>query len=278
MITYKKYPPPHHLKPFVECFYVWEVNGLTHPLIVESPPTGYASMVFNYGNLYEVASADRNYSFIHSTFITGQASKSYHFKVNKPIGVIGVVFLPAAISTLFGLPMFEFTDERHDLSAVLGKETITLKSKIEDSFDTQERINHLVAFLTETLQKNKYRLDKADYASSLIINRNGVININDLLLELYISRRQFEKSFLYKVGVSPKYFARVRRISYLCNQLVQKNWDAKHLQNLVYDLGYYDQAHFIKDFSSFTGKSPLVYLKNNVELGKWLKNDAFLQS
>ena len=88
--------------------------------------------------------------------------------------------------------------------------------------------------------------------------------------ELYVCRRQFERQFLNKVGVSPKYYARVRRIGYLCSLMALKKWNIDDWHELIYQAGYYDQSHFIKEFTAFTGKSPSFYLKNNIELGNFL--------
>ncbi|MDQ4139062.1 MAG: helix-turn-helix domain-containing protein [Bacteroidota bacterium] len=44
------------------------------------------------------------------------------------------------------------------------------------------------------------------------------------------------------------------------------NW-----QDLYFDYDYYDQSHFIKDFTEFTGRSPSEYLIGNAELIHYLK-------
>jgi hypothetical protein len=50
-MRYQKYQPAPHLAPFVVCYFVWEqIDRLAAPLRIESPPSGFASMVFSYGN------------------------------------------------------------------------------------------------------------------------------------------------------------------------------------------------------------------------------------
>ncbi len=259
------------MRPYIKCFYNWEVNlHSAEPVLFESPPSGYSSMVINYGNQYEVSSAKKDFLKTDKAFIAGQATKNYHFRISQSFGAVGIVFYPSALASVFGFQMYEFTDERHDLEAVLGKEILTLRNQIEDAPSAIEKINCLINYLTATLIRKKITPDKIDRASQLIISHNGNININDLLGNLYISRRPFERNFLTKVGVSPKYFARLTRISILCNLLASKKWEINDWQEVISHFGYYDQAHFIKDFSSFTQKSPKIYLKNNKELSRWL--------
>lgn len=269
MVRYEKFPPPAHLIPYVECFYAWEITD-SASMLLESPPTGFSSLVFNYGNKYEVSVAGRDYAPIHRAFITGQATKNYFFRIHRPIGLVGIVFRPTALSTLFGLPMYEFTDERYDLTAVLGNEISILQQKIEDAANTRERISHLTGFLNFRLLRSDRQPDRTDYAAHRILESKGAININTLMNDLYISKRQFERQFLIKAGVSPKHYARIRRIGYLCSLMASRRWRIEDWSDLIYQMGYYDQSHFIKDFSSFTGKSPSVYLKNNKELARFL--------
>ncbi len=185
--------------------------------------------------------------------------------------MVGIVFRPAGLNTLFGLPMYEFSDERTNLRDVLGRQMDEWCDKIEEATSHTERIALLEQFLNLQFLRKNVESDRTDYAANLIVDHRGMVNINDLMNELFVSRRQFERKFLQKVGISPKYYARIRRVGYLCNELAQKRWQVTDWQDLIYRFGYYDQSHFIKDFTEFTGKSPSLYVKNNVELTNYLK-------
>lgn len=257
----------------MECFYAGEITSVNSgSLLLESPPNGFTSIVFNCGHPYEVAVGTQNYSSTHRSFITGQASRNYFFRIRRPIGQVGIVFHPTAIAGLFGLPMYEFTDERHELTAVLGSEISTLQQKIEDSAGTSQRISHLVQFLNTRLLRRDCRQDRTDYAARLIVERKGVIHMNTLMDNLCISKRQFERQFLSKAGVSPKHYARIRRIGYLRSLMASRKWEIRDWADLICQMGYYDQSHFIQDFCAFTGKSPSQYLKNNKELARFLSS------
>jgi methylphosphotriester-DNA--protein-cysteine methyltransferase len=101
------------------------------------------------------------------------------------------------------------------------------------------------------------RDDYIDTAANIIVEKRGMLHIHELLKDSFMLRRTFERRFLQKVGFSPKYYARLRRISYLCNLITGKrkvNWP-----DVFREAEYYDQAHFIKDFEEFTGRTPQQY-------------------
>lgn len=89
--------------------------------------------------------------------------------------------------------------------------------------------------------------------------------------DLFVCGRQFERKFLQKTGVSPKYYARIRRSEVLCHELAKKRWQIADWQELIFQSSYYDQSYFIKEFTEFTDKNPSLYVKNNIELANYLK-------
>jgi AraC-like DNA-binding protein len=52
------------------------------------------------------------------------------------------------------------------------------------------------------------------------------------------------------------------------------------LTRLAYECGYFDQAHFIKDFKAFVGKTPTEYTVQMRKMQETLKSKdvVFLQS
>ena len=274
-MRYQKINPSPQLAPFVVCYFVWENHTpLLQPLRIESPPSGFASIVFNYGDGYHVRTEKSNRS-APVAFLTGQSTHQYELELTGRIGMIGIVFKPAGLSSLFGLPMYEFSDERILLTDALGsgheRQTAAfLGEQIADCTTDASRVAVLDDFLNRQLLRRGNRFDRTDYVANLIVDKRGVLNVNELENELYVCRRQFERQFLQKVGVSPKYYARIRRVGYLCAELAAKRWHITDWQDLIYQCGYYDQSHFIKDFTQFTGKRPTVYLKDNAELTQYL--------
>ncbi len=71
-----------------------------------------------------------------------------------------------------------------------------------------------------------------------------------------MSSRQLQRRFSAAVGLSPKQFARVRRLREALLHLVEESdvsWAA-----VAAELGFADQAHLIREFSALAGLPPVV--------------------
>jgi len=265
-VYYRKYKPASSLAPFVGCYFLWDSEGpMEAELVVESPPNGFCSIVFNYGDSYTLQNKKYSSLAVPQQFISGQSIYSYKLTLHGSIGIAGIVFKPAALATIFNLAMYKFTEERIDLYTIFKKEVIDHKmAQIKNAVSDAERVQFLEAFIMSQYKLQQPEPDYIDLAADKIVESNGLIQVTDLLKESCMSRRTFERRFFHKVGLSPKYYARIARIAYICSLVAGKkkvDWPA-----IFYQCEFYDQAHFIKDFEEFTGRTPQQYLKDNSEL------------
>jgi methylphosphotriester-DNA--protein-cysteine methyltransferase len=89
-------------------------------------------------------------------------------------------------------------------------------------------------------------------ALALIHKSKGNIRIKELMEHLHISQSPLEKRFRQSVGASPKKFASIVRLK----NVIQQYNTVNSLTELGNEAGFYDQAHFIKEFKTLTGDSP----------------------
>jgi len=79
-----------------------------------------------------------------------------------------------------------------------------------------------------------------------------------------ISSRQLRRMCVWHTGVSPKYLGRIVRFRRVVEHIgtaaarsMRPNW-----AELAAACGYFDQAHFIREFQEFTGLTPGRYLQS----------------
>jgi len=269
-MQYLKFFPCQQLEPFIECYFIWQsVSGPVQHMEVESPPTGFCSMVFNSGDPYFLQNKKYEKLQVPVAFVSGQAIYSYKLFLHGQISMAGIVFKPAGLASLFNLPVFEFTEERLDLSKIFKASIIAeLAMLIQQEKDAAGKAKLLEAFVLKQAGEKLPVPDAIDEAANKIVQSNGLLHVNDLIEQAFMSRRNFERKFFKKVGLSPKYYARIRRMSYIGNLIAGKS--KVEWPDVFHNCEYYDQSHFIKDFLEFTGRTPQQYFEENRELSKYV--------
>lgn len=268
---YRKYKASELLSTFIECYFIWDSEGpLSEPMTVESPPSSFCAIVFNYGDPYFLQNKKYEQLAVPAQFLSGPSVYSYKLSLRGNVGMAGIVFKPAALATMFQLSMFEYTEERIDLYKIFRKEVIdSYVTGIKEGGGDEKRVRLLEEFIMQQYRLRKPEPDYIDHAANFIIERNGMLQVTDLLKDSHMSRRTFERKFFHKVGLSPKYLARIRRLGYLCNLIAGKkkvDWP-----KIFYECEFYDQSHFIKDFKEFTGRTPQQYLEENTILANYVE-------
>jgi len=107
-----------------------------------------------------------------------------------------------------------------------------------------------------------------DGALAYLEKHNGTKRILSLTQYLDLDKRKSLKTLSTSVGLSPKEYSRNIRIAKARDSI--KQLDNNSLTNIAYDLGYYDQSHFINQFKKVRGITPRKYLM------KILKRDGGL--
>jgi AraC-like DNA-binding protein len=123
-------------------------------------------------------------------------------------------------------------------------------SQFEDCIAVTEKL------LLKRVPKISPILHPVEISLDLIFSSAGACSVSDLAATAGVGTRQLELFYKKFVGLSPKFYARVVRFSkiFLLIQEDKPNWaEIAHLS------GYFDQAHFIKNFKAFTGEEPSRY-------------------
>lgn len=98
-------------------------------------------------------------------------------------------------------------------------------------------------------------VDQQVLAAVAIIEANrGEIRVAAVAEELGLSVRQFERRFKRTAGLTPKQYARTRRLR--AAAVVLAGDDPINWAERAVELGFADQAHLTHEFSAITGRSP----------------------
>ncbi|MBV9789603.1 MAG: AraC family transcriptional regulator, partial [Chloroflexi bacterium] len=70
-----------------------------------------------------------------------------------------------------------------------------------------------------------------------------------------------ERLYQCQVGMSPKQYTQLLRVEKA--RLALKRMRQASTLNLAMELGFYDQPHFIREFSAVVGMTPYAYMKRS---------------
>ncbi len=267
-MDYRKVVPATQLKPFIECYFVWE--GETKESVdVQSPPNSFNAMVFNYADPYEAYQNNSLRMAVPKAFVSGQFTSNYHLVLKGAIGMIGIVLRASALHNFFSIRMSQLVNNRMALELLLPDDAESLWKKIKTETTTESRFKILEEFILAHLSIAKSQLSVIDEAVELIDQHQGCISVQNVAEQLKISKRYLEKKFLEKVGVSPKFYARIKRFTNLSKIVAYSekfDW-----QELVFKYGLHDQSHLVKEFMEFNQMNPTDYLTKHQELIRFVK-------
>ncbi|HVU96513.1 MAG TPA: helix-turn-helix transcriptional regulator [Puia sp.] len=120
----------------------------------------------------------------------------------------------------------------------------------------EQKVKVLEAFLTDRLvrtTKDQQKIRLVEGICDSISRADGSFDLARLAAEYRCSERHIQKLFVNYVGIPPKGLFSVQRFNKSL-ELIRAGKGS--LTDIAYECGYYDQAHFIKEFKGYTGISP----------------------
>jgi AraC-like DNA-binding protein len=248
MGRFDKYAPGDILKPYIKYFVISE-SEYEHAYKV-LPDTSLVIGLQYKGKLAQVINGkEENLSVIG---VTGLQDGYRLFKGSANIGTVLVYFKETGAAAFFNQPVNELFAQSLALDHFFDR---SLLREISEQLATAEtdlqRIQVTELFLISQLKDVTGDI-LVTAAIMLIRQSKGMMRMKDLAEKLNISQSPFEKRFRRVVGASPKKFASIVRLQTVINEFPS----TLSMTEIGYRIGYYDQAHFIKDFKNFTGETP----------------------
>lgn len=185
---------------------------------------------------------------------------SMDYSVMKPHTLyFGVRFLPG-FNPVIGQDgiMQELVNKKVSLTELIHDERM-----MEEIFSATNFMEQINSFLSSYL-KIYHRINMHEYgnlivrySASSLFKSHGNISVEEMASYLGYSVRYINQCFKDEMGMSPKQLAKIVRFQTAVSALNDPN--ERTLTQIAADLGYFDQAHFVHDFKSYTGLTPKKY-------------------
>ena len=241
--THLREAPSAALAPWVDHFWhvAWDLQGLPDQLQQTLPHPN-----------------------VHLVVEDGQARLwgVHRARFNKPLAgrswAFGVKFRAAAFQPFWGRPVSRLTDRSIPAAEVFGPAAEALAAHAE--FPGMAVLcAQAEALLAAQLPPPDARAQAMGELVERVAADPGLTTVDQLADIAGIGVRQLQRLFGLHVGIGPKWvIARYRLHEALA---LLQGGQARPDAELALRLGYFDQAHFVRDFKRMVGQAPAAYVK-----------------
>jgi AraC-like DNA-binding protein len=258
MTGQKLYRPRPPLADHIEYFGYWEGDSAAGTHTSRALPRGAVTAIIDVDGRTDLgfyASDGRTPLAVPPAFAAGAGVASYVIRIVPTHTVMTIHFRPAGALAFLGCPPGDLENALVGLTDLWGSRAELLREQLIAAGSAQQRVALLEAFLVGRMRRGDVwpqprlasALRSAELDPSMRVSKAQVLT--------GLSRKRFTALFRSEVGLSPKAYLRVRRLQAALRAL---NTPAPGA-TIAADLGYFDQAHFVREFRSFTGITPTQY-------------------
>jgi AraC-like DNA-binding protein len=244
-------PNSDRLKPYVKC--IWTLrrtySGADTGEVLW--PDGCKEIIFQPGRVFRDGRTP-----LPASFVMGTLSGYRRLEAAGELLLYGIRLYPWGLYMVSDQPVRSFNDRFMPVAQWLGKERSGQAAALEQRLttpDMEEAQSLLESFLEPLIDP-----DKSDPILFAVLDRlfhmPAEYKVADAVRDSGLSQRQFERRCMAVTGLSPKRLHVVARFNRVRIRLLLN--PALDLHDLMVEAGYYDYAHFAKDFRQCLGLTP----------------------
>lgn len=241
-VSYIEFLPDIKLQTFIYCY--WQLKTtqqLTEQFNYSVVADGCIDIYF------ELENPEENY-------IMGFCKKYTEFQLDNTFNYVGIRFLPTMFPQLFRINAKELSNRYEHLHLVAPHFSEFIAANFNE-YQLQEEIKIMLdKYFLDLISKLTFDDDSRLYgAIELILQSYGMLDI-EKDINTGISARQLRRLFEYYIGDTAKTFSKVVRFQNILKS--KPSMQSLRQNKLFFDLGYFDQSHFIKEFKNLYGVTP----------------------
>ncbi|KRF17443.1 AraC family transcriptional regulator [Nocardioides sp. Soil797] len=246
-------PLPHQdLSSWVEHYWTvrWELPaGTLYRSEVASHPAVHATV--------ESGTSPHHGLAMPAALVHGVVTRRFTIDLTGEGRSFGVKFRPGGFGAFTGEDVATWTDRVDKLEAAFGASAVSLQRDVLALEDDTERSRAMDAFLLARVPDPDPRYTRVLHIVAGLVRDSTLTSVDAVCERFDISARTLQRLFRRYVGVGPKWVLQRYRLHDAVS-LIDAG-DAPDLAMLAADLGWFDQAHFTRDFTELVGVPPREY-------------------
>jgi len=239
--------PPASLAGLVRQYTGW-IDRSTVPVCLRELPSGHIPLIVYFDG--RVGDGDAFTAGLHDTAALVTSA--------GPAAGVQADMTALGARLLFDRPLAGFRNLTVSLHDLLGPAAARLQQLLHDARTWEARFAVIDREIASRIHAAAPVRREIEWAWSQLASSSGRTRVGGLSRELGWSERHLARQFDTHFGMTPKAFARVLRFGRAVRTLT-RDGDSP-LADVALDCGYYDQAHFTRDFRDFAGVTPTELL------------------
>ena len=240
---------------------VWACRRAPQPHALERiMPSGTAQLVVNLKEdetrLYDPECPERSVATSGSV-LSGAHSRYQVIDTSEQEYVAGVAFKPGGTAPFMRMPAHHASDTDVPLEEIWGP---ARTGELRERLLGCDRLEAMLDVLESGLRESRTQRGlhpAVGYALDVFDRAPRATSVAAVTERVGLSAKRFIERFKIEVGMTPKRYCRIRRFQRALAETdlsPQIDW-----ASVALDSGYFDQAHFIRDFRAFSGITPTAY-------------------
>ncbi len=254
---------PHaSLQPHVREYYGW-IERMALPVCRREVPTDEVPIIINFGTpfrLFDQADPSRWTEF--GSFTTGAYDSYVLVGSTGPSAGIQVNLSIFGARLVLGRPLRDMKNRVVELEDLFGRAARLLTQELYDAPSWDARFEILDRELARRILNTRAPSPAVSCAWSRLVSSGGRASIGGIVRAAGCSQKHLIAQFREEIGLSPKTLARVLRFGRAV-QIIKEGGGGR-LVEIAQDCGYYDQAHFSRDFRAFAGVTPTELIASQI--------------
>jgi AraC-like DNA-binding protein len=241
---YRTLEPASELAPFVENYWTvsWDLRG--------EPP--FTQRVLTRPGVNMTFKAGRSR-------IAGLTTGRFAEVLEGRHRVFGVRFRTGSFQAFLGAPVAGITDRFLGVPEVFGERGQALEDTLLRAPDEEGMAAIMDRFLGPLAPRRDRLADVAGEIVAAIAADRSLVRVSDLAAGAGMGPRRLQRLFHEYVGAGPKWVIRRYRMQEALARTA--GGEPESWGELAAELGYADQAHFIRDFTASVGTPPSRYVR-----------------
>ncbi len=262
-MIYREFQPSAALRAIVERF--WWLEGSAGDIGAEPiAPDGHAEIIVHGGDRFVEVRADETRHVQDRVLLAGQMTRAVWLAPSGFARAVGARLRPDGAHLLFGARQDGLTNHIVNLGDVHRGLARRLTEDVSGRESGEEMVRALDCALSGITPRAAH-ISAARTATTHAHRRRGLVRVPELARHAGLSTRQLERVFAEQIGVTPKHYLRIIRFQEVLRTL-RSGVGATTWADVATSHGYYDQAHFIRDFKTFLGIAPSAWQINDESL------------